>query len=120
VRRQVAGRTIHRLPEPRSATAARRSGIQARDQTAADTPRISPGHGCFALLMISLLIADTGFAVAAGVLLSAFIDAFLLPALTVLAGKAAWWPSHPKGPHTPGTKVTRPSSATANPAKPTS
>jgi putative drug exporter of the RND superfamily len=53
----------------------------------------------FALLMISPLIADIGFAVAAGVLLSAFINAFLLvPALTALAGKAAWWPSHPRTP----------------------
>jgi uncharacterized membrane protein YdfJ with MMPL/SSD domain len=53
----------------------------------------------FGLLMISPLIADIGFAVAAGVLLSAFINAFLLvPALTVLAGKAAWWPSRPRVP----------------------
>jgi RND superfamily putative drug exporter len=51
----------------------------------------------FGLLMISPLIADIGFAVAVGVLLSAFINAFLLvPALTVLAGKAAWWPLHPR------------------------
>jgi RND superfamily putative drug exporter len=50
----------------------------------------------FALLMISPLIADIGFAVAAGVLISAFINAFLLvPALTALTGPAAWWPSHP-------------------------
>jgi RND superfamily putative drug exporter len=50
----------------------------------------------FALLMISPLLADIGFAVAAGVLICAFINAFLLvPALTVMAGRAAWWPSHP-------------------------
>ena len=53
----------------------------------------------FGLLMVSPLIADIGFAVAAGVLLSAFVNAFLLvPALTVLTGKAAWWPSHPQRP----------------------
>jgi RND superfamily putative drug exporter len=53
----------------------------------------------FGLLMVSPLIADIGFAVAAGVLLSAFVNAFLLvPALTVLAGRAAWWPSHPRTP----------------------
>ena len=50
----------------------------------------------FALLTISPLLADIGFAVATGVLISAFINAFLLiPALTLLAGRAAWWPSHP-------------------------
>ena len=49
----------------------------------------------FALLMISPLLADIGFAVAGGVLICAFINAFLLiPALTAIAGKAAWWPSH--------------------------
>jgi RND superfamily putative drug exporter len=54
----------------------------------------------FALLMISPLLADIGFAVAAGVLISAFINAFLLvPALTALAGRAAWWPSRPGARH---------------------
>src|SRR5262249_57502769 len=56
----------------------------------------------FALLMISPLLADIGFAVAIGVLISAFINAFLLvPALTAMAGRAAWWPSHPgaRDPH---------------------
>jgi RND superfamily putative drug exporter len=53
----------------------------------------------FGLLMISPLIADIGFAVATGVLLSAFLNATLLiPALTALAGKTAWWPSHPRTP----------------------
>jgi uncharacterized membrane protein YdfJ with MMPL/SSD domain len=43
--------------------------------------------------MISPLIAYIGFAVAAEVLLSARINMFLLvPALTLLAGKLAWWP----------------------------
>jgi putative drug exporter of the RND superfamily len=74
----------------------------------------------FALLMISPLIADIGFAVAAGVLLSAFINAFLpVPALTVLAGKAAWWPSHPPRRREHAARRGQPT-ATANPAKPTS
>lgn len=48
----------------------------------------------FALLMISPLLAEIGFAVAAGVLISTFINAFLLiPALTGLLGRGAWWPS---------------------------
>jgi len=56
----------------------------------------------FALLMISPLLADIGFAVATGVLISAFINAFLLvPALTVMAGRAAWWPSRPGAPNRP-------------------
>ena len=69
----------------------------------------------FGLLMISPLIADIGFAVAAGVLLSAFINAFLLvPALTALAGKAAWWPSHPRPPARAGwAPASRPSSLDA-------
>jgi len=50
----------------------------------------------FAMLTISPTVADIGFAVATGVLISAFINGFLLiPALTTIAGKAAWWPSHP-------------------------
>jgi len=54
----------------------------------------------FALLMISPLLADIGFAVAAGVLISAFINAFLLvPAITAITGRAAWWPSHPGARH---------------------
>jgi len=36
------------------------------------------------------------------VLISAFINAFLLvPALTVMAGRAAWWPSRPGAPNRP-------------------
>jgi len=50
----------------------------------------------FALLTISPPVADIGFAVATGVLICAFINASLLiPALTVIAVRAAWWPSHP-------------------------
>jgi putative drug exporter of the RND superfamily len=65
--------------------------------------------------MISPLIADIGFAVAAGVLLSAFINAFLLiPALTVLAGRAAWWPAHPRTPaHAGRARVGRPANTDA-------
>jgi RND superfamily putative drug exporter len=50
----------------------------------------------FAMLTISPTVADIGFAVATGVLICAFLNAFLLiPALTTIAGRAAWWPSHP-------------------------
>ena len=36
-----------------------------------------------------------GFAVALGIVLSAFVmSMFLVPALTALIGHAAWWPGH--------------------------
>jgi putative drug exporter of the RND superfamily len=48
----------------------------------------------FGLLTISPILAQIGFAVAAGVLISTFLNAFLLiPALTGLLGHTAWWPS---------------------------
>jgi putative drug exporter of the RND superfamily len=48
----------------------------------------------FALLTISPILAQIGFAVAAGVLISTFVNAFLLiPALTGMLGRRAWWPS---------------------------
>src|SRR5262249_798847 len=79
-----------------------RQGAPARPaaETAIRTPRPALAAArpaltaSFALLMSSPQIADIGFAVATGVLISAFINAFLLvPALTALAGRAAWWPS---------------------------
>ncbi|SHH61211.1 putative drug exporter of the RND superfamily [Jatrophihabitans endophyticus] len=44
-------------------------------------------------------LAEIGFAVAAGALISTFVLAFLLaPALLTLLGRAAWWPSRTAGP----------------------
>jgi RND superfamily putative drug exporter len=58
----------------------------------------------FALLTISPLLAEIGFAVAAGVLISTFINAFLLiPALTALLGHRAWWPSRRRPTPPPAT-----------------
>jgi RND superfamily putative drug exporter len=58
----------------------------------------------FGLLIISPQLADIGFAVAAGALICAFINAFLLiPALTATAGQAAWWPSRPGAGRHPAT-----------------
>jgi len=38
---------------------------------------------------------EIGFAVAIGIILSAFVmSAFLVPSLTALLGHAAWWPGH--------------------------
>jgi putative drug exporter of the RND superfamily len=49
----------------------------------------------FAVLIISPSLAQVGFAVAAGILLSSMITArVLIPALAVLGGRRAWWPAH--------------------------
>jgi RND superfamily putative drug exporter len=48
----------------------------------------------FGVLVISPSMADVGFAVAVGILLSAVVTArVFIPALTVVAGRRAWWPS---------------------------
>ena len=48
----------------------------------------------FGVLVISPSNAQVGFAVGIGVLLSALVTArIFIPALTVLAGRGAWWPS---------------------------
>jgi RND superfamily putative drug exporter len=50
--------------------------------------------GSFAVLMLSAASQEIGFAVAVGVLFSTFILSWLLvPALTALFGRAAFWPS---------------------------
>ena len=60
----------------------------------------------FALLTISPILAQIGFAVATGVLISTFVNAFLLiPALTSLLGRKAWWPSREHAP-TPAVSTT--------------
>jgi RND superfamily putative drug exporter len=52
----------------------------------------------FGVLIISPSNAQIGFAVAAGVLVSALVTArVLVPALTVLAGRRGWWPGSPSG-----------------------
>ena len=64
--------------------------------------------GTFASLLLAgvALLTQTGFAVTAGILLSAFVVSILLvPALTALAGRAAWWPG----------RLARPGGAPAGP-----
>jgi putative drug exporter of the RND superfamily len=49
--------------------------------------------GTFAALLASPLLSQTGFAVALGVLLAAFVMAWVLvPSLTALLGRKAFWP----------------------------
>ena len=78
--------------EPRRAAAV---GIQHAGPTVAAAGIILAGT--FAVLLISPLsfLAQIGFGVAIGILLSAFVvSTFFVPALTALIGHAAWWPGH--------------------------
>ncbi|GAA4443205.1 MMPL family transporter [Phytohabitans houttuyneae] len=53
----------------------------------------------FGALTISATLAEVGFAVAVGVLLSTFVLSWLLvPALTALVGRAAFWPARTSAP----------------------
>jgi RND superfamily putative drug exporter len=78
--------------DPRRAAAV---GIQHAGPTVAAAGIILAGT--FAVLLISPLsfLAQIGFGVAIGILLSAFVvSTFFVPALTALIGHAAWWPGH--------------------------
>ncbi|MCZ4125411.1 MMPL family transporter [Streptomyces sp. H39-S7] len=60
--------------------------------------------GTFGVLMLAsnTLLQQMGFAVAFGILLNAFVMAILLvPAVTTLIGKKAWWPGHQNTPTPP-------------------
>jgi RND superfamily putative drug exporter len=60
--------------------------------------------GTFGVLMLAenSMLQQMGFAVAFGILLSAFLMAILLvPALTTLLGHRAWWPGHRTGRQAP-------------------
>jgi putative drug exporter of the RND superfamily len=78
--------------EPRRAAAV---GIQHAGPTVAAAGVILAGT--FAVLVLSPLsfLAQIGFGVAIGILLSAFVVSTLfVPAVTALIGHAAWWPGH--------------------------
>ncbi len=78
--------------EPRRAAAV---GIQHAGPTVAAAAVILAGT--FAVLTVSPMafLAEIGFGVAIGILLSAFVvSTFFVPALTALIGHAAWWPGH--------------------------
>nr|WP_307812871.1 MMPL family transporter [Micromonospora veneta] len=65
--------------------------------------------GTFGVLMLAPIsfLQQMGFAVAIGIVLSAFVmSMFFVPALTALIGHRAWWPGHgderpARGPHAP-------------------
>jgi RND superfamily putative drug exporter len=78
--------------EPRRAAAV---GIQHAGPTVAAAGVILAGT--FAVLVLSPMsfLAQIGFGVAIGILLSAFVvSTFFVPAITALVGHAAWWPGH--------------------------
>jgi putative drug exporter of the RND superfamily len=69
----------------------------------------------FAILVLSPSLAQVGFAVAAGILLSSVVTArILIPALTVIGGRRAWWPSRLE----PARRAVRRPSSPAAPAQP--
>jgi RND superfamily putative drug exporter len=78
--------------EPRDAAAI---GVEHAGPTVAAAGLILAGT--FAVLMLAPIsfLQQMGFAVALGIVLSAFVmSLFLVPALTALIGHAAWWPGH--------------------------
>ena len=78
--------------EPRDAAAI---GVEHAGPTVAAAGLILAGT--FAVLMLAPIsfLQQMGFAVALGIVLSAFVmSMFLVPALTALIGHAAWWPGH--------------------------
>jgi RND superfamily putative drug exporter len=78
--------------EPREAAAI---GVEHAGPTVAAAGLILAGT--FAVLMLAPIsfLQQMGFAVALGIVLSAFVMSFfLVPALTALVGHTAWWPGH--------------------------
>jgi putative drug exporter of the RND superfamily len=78
--------------DPRTATTL---AVQHAGPTVAAAGLILAGtFGTLALSPISM-IAQIGFGVAIGIVLSAFVvSTFFVPALTALIGHTAWWPGH--------------------------
>ncbi|GHC74197.1 MMPL family transporter [Streptomyces cinnamoneus] len=86
-----------------------RRGVPAREAVrtavAQSTPTISAAAiilaGTFGVLMLAenSMLQQMGFAVAFGILLTAFVMAMLLvPTVTSLLGHKAWWPGHQDAP----------------------
>jgi putative drug exporter of the RND superfamily len=61
--------------------------------------------GSFASMLLAgiAFLMEMGFAVSIGILLSAFVmSMFLVPSVTALLGRRAWWPGHGDEPDTSG------------------
>jgi len=82
--------------EPREAAAL---GVEHAGPSVAAAGVILAGtFGVLMLAPVSFLV-QMGFAVAIGILLSAFVvSLFFVPSLTALVGHAAWWPGHGDAP----------------------
>ncbi|GLY73377.1 MMPL family transporter [Actinoallomurus iriomotensis] len=92
--------------DPRRAAAV---GIQHAGPTVAAAGVILAGS--FAVLVLSPMsfLAQIGFGVAIGILLSAFVvSTFFVPAVTALIGHAAWWPGHADRAKKPGPPAAEP------------
>jgi len=60
--------------------------------------------GTFASMLLAgvSFLMEMGFAVSVGILVAAFVmSMFLVPSLTALLGRKAWWPGHADQPSTP-------------------
>ncbi|MBT2382293.1 MMPL family transporter [Streptomyces sp. ISL-11] len=88
-----------------------RRGVSAREAIRVAVARSAPTvasaavilAGTFGVLMLAdnSMLQQMGFAVAFGILLTAFIMAMLLvPTITSLLGHKAWWPGHQDAPRT--------------------
>ncbi|MCO1598041.1 MMPL family transporter [Micromonospora sp. RHAY321] len=90
--------------EPRKAAAI---GVEHAGPTVSAAGLILAGTFAVLLLAPISFLQQMGFAVAIGIVLSAFVmSMFFVPALTALIGHKAWWPGHGDerpagGPHTP-------------------
>lgn len=94
-----------------------RRGIPPREAirtaVARSTPTVASAAiilaGSFGVLMVSenSMLQQMGFAVAFGILLTAFIMAMLMvPTITALLGHKAWWPGHQDAPQAPSPTAT--------------
>jgi putative drug exporter of the RND superfamily len=82
--------------EPRDAAAI---GLEHAGPTVAAAGLILAGTFAALLLAPISFLQQMGFAVALGIVLSAFVmSTFLVPALTALIGHRAWWPGHSDEP----------------------
>jgi RND superfamily putative drug exporter len=78
--------------EPRQAAAI---GVEHAGPTVAAAGVILAGTFAVLLLAPISFLQQMGFAVALGIILSAFVmSLFFVPALTALLGHTAWWPGH--------------------------